>query len=157
MAMDQTCAANAPTAMSLGKAFVRVCRAFLIRSSLTEFDLWLLPVSAFACVFLVAIRRQFAKFWFPSFPISSLQLLLFHSPTDLTNEKRDEYVTFTRYCLYFGLTVAACIMLQNSTTLASIVGLIVALYIGLSEYWIRNNPEPKAPSQKILEAAMGME
>jgi hypothetical protein len=33
----------------------------------------------------------------------------------------------------------------------------VGIYISLSEYWLKNNPAPKEPAQKILEAAMGME
>ncbi|CAO1347213.1 unnamed protein product [Diamesa hyperborea] len=77
--------------------------------------------------------------------------------TDLTNEKRGQYVNFTRYITYFGLCVATCIIFQSSTWLAATVGLGVAAYISLSEYWIKNTPEPQAPSQKILEAAMGMQ
>jgi hypothetical protein len=37
--------------------------------------------------------------------------------------------------------------------LAAAVGLAVAGYISLSEYWIKTTPEPKSPSQEILEAA----
>jgi disulfide bond formation protein DsbB len=74
----------------------------------------------------------------------------------MTNEKRDQYVTLTRYCLYFGLCVTVCIIFQNSTWLAAIFGVIVALYISFSEYWLQQNPAPKAPSQKIFEAAMGI-
>ncbi|CRL03643.1 CLUMA_CG016174, isoform A [Clunio marinus] len=77
--------------------------------------------------------------------------------TDLTNEKRDQYVTLTRYCLYLGLCVTVCIIFQNSTWLAAIFGIVVGVYISLSEYWLKTNPVPKSPSQKILEAAMGME
>lgn len=83
---------------------------------------------------------------------SGLQFLL-----DLTNEKRGQYVNVTRYITYFGLCVATCIIFQSSTWLAATVGLGVAAYISLSEYWIKNTPEPTAPSQKILEAAMGMQ
>lgn len=77
--------------------------------------------------------------------------------TDLSSEKQDNYVTFTRYCLYFGLCVTVCIIFQNSTWLAAVFGVIVALYISFSEYWLKNNPAPKAPSQKILDTVMGME
>lgn len=82
--------------------------------------------------------------------------LYFHLNSDLTSEKRDQYVTFTRYCLYFGLCVAVCIIFQNSTWLAAIFGIAVGIYISFSEYWLQANPPPKTPSQKILEAAMGM-
>lgn len=77
--------------------------------------------------------------------------------TDLSSEKQDNYVTFTRYCLYFGLCVTVCIIFQNSTWLAAVFGVIVALYISFSEYWLKNNPAPKTPSQKILDTVMGME
>lgn len=72
----------------------------------------------------------------------------------MTSEKRDQYVTLTRYCLYFGLCVTVCIIFQNSTWLAAIFGVIVGIYISLSEYWLLTNPAPKPPGQKILEAAM---
>lgn len=76
---------------------------------------------------------------------------------DLTSEKRDQYVTLTRYCLYLGLCVTVCIIFQNSTWLAALFGIVVGIYISMSEYWLKTNPAPKTPSQKILEAAMGME
>jgi hypothetical protein len=76
--------------------------------------------------------------------------------TDLTNEKRENYVNFTRYCLYFGLCVTVCIIFQNSTWLAAIFGIIVGVYISLSEYWLKTNPAPKPPVQKLFESAMEM-
>lgn len=62
--------------------------------------------------------------------------------TDLTNEKRESYVTFTRYLTYFGLCVATCVIFQSSTWAASAVGLAVGLYISVSEYWLHMNPQP---------------
>ena len=35
-----------------------------------------------------------------------------------------------------GLCIATCVIFQSSTWIASIVGLSVAMYITLSEYWI---------------------
>lgn len=88
--------------------------------------------------------------------LNSTKIISYQYSTDLSSEKRDGYVTFTRYCLYLGLCITVCIIFQNSTWLAAIFGLIVGLYISLSEYWLKNNPTPKQPGQEILEAAMGM-
>lgn len=66
-----------------------------------------------------------------------------HSLVDLTNEKRQSYVTFTRYLTYFGLCIATCVIFQSSTWIASLIGLAVALYITISEYWLHMNPAPK--------------
>lgn len=88
--------------------------------------------------------------------LNSKKIISYQYSTDLSSEKRDGYVTFTRYCLYLGLCITVCIIFQNSTWLAAIFGLIVGLYISLSEYWLKNNPTPKQPGQEILEAAMGM-
>lgn len=62
--------------------------------------------------------------------------------TDMTNERRENYVTFTRYLTYLGLCIATCVILQSSTWAASAVGLAVALYISVSEYWLHTNPSP---------------
>lgn len=71
---------------------------------------------------------------------------------DVSNEKRNQYVTFTRYITYLGLCIATCIVLQSSTWLAALVGLAVAVYISVSEYWLNTNPQSTpAPSPKILD------
>uniref|UniRef100_A0A1L8DNP2 Putative conserved secreted protein n=1 Tax=Nyssomyia neivai TaxID=330878 RepID=A0A1L8DNP2_9DIPT len=56
--------------------------------------------------------------------------------TDTAGEKRDQYVTMTRYLTYLGLCIATCVIFQSSTWIASLVGLAVALYISVSEYWL---------------------
>uniref|UniRef100_A0A8D8JAF0 Cysteine-rich with EGF-like domain protein 2 n=1 Tax=Culex pipiens TaxID=7175 RepID=A0A8D8JAF0_CULPI len=76
--------------------------------------------------------------------------------TDTSSEKRNQYVTFTRYITYAGLCIATCIVLQSSTWLAALVGLAVAVYISVSEYWLTTNPQSSvgglgAPSPKILD------
>lgn len=38
--------------------------------------------------------------------------------------------------------------------LAAIFGIIVAVYISLSEYWLKTNPAPKTPAQQLFESAM---
>ena len=75
-------------------------------------------------------------------------------PIDLTNEKRNQYVSYTRYITYVGLCIATCIIFQSSTMAAGVVGLAIALYISLSEYWIQFVPEPKSPNQQILDNVM---
>ncbi len=62
----------------------------------------------------------------------------------MTNERRENWVTFTRYLTYLGLCIATCVILQSSTWAASAVGLAVALYISVSEYWLHTNPSPTA-------------
>lgn len=41
---------------------------------------------------------------------------------------------YYRYAIYFGLCVCTCILLSNNVYVASSIGLVVALYIGVSEY-----------------------
>nr|XP_019560118.2 cysteine-rich with EGF-like domain protein 2 isoform X1 [Aedes albopictus]XP_019560126.2 cysteine-rich with EGF-like domain protein 2 isoform X1 [Aedes albopictus] len=72
--------------------------------------------------------------------------------TDVSSEKRNQYVAFTRYLTYLGLCIATCIVLQSSTWLAALVGLAVAIYISVSEYWLNTEPQgTPAPSPKILD------
>lgn len=60
----------------------------------------------------------------------------------MTNERRENYVTFMRYLTYLGLCIATCVIFQSSTWAASAVGLAVALYISVSEYWLHMNSSP---------------
>ncbi|XP_077232306.1 uncharacterized protein LOC143868531 [Tasmannia lanceolata] len=46
---------------------------------------------------------------------------------------------YYRYAIYVGLCVCTCIILHNSVYLASFVGLLVAMYIGFSEYVMSNH------------------
>lgn len=68
---------------------------------------------------------------------------------DLTSEKRDNYVNFTRYLTYFGLCIATCVIFQSSTWISSIVGVAVAIYISVSEYWLHTTPGKTDPSLPI--------
>lgn len=63
-------------------------------------------------------------------------------PADTTNEKRKNYVTITRYLTYLGMCIATCVIFQSSTIAASAVGLAVALYISVSEYWLTTYQSP---------------
>lgn len=55
---------------------------------------------------------------------------------DLSSEKRSDYVTMTRYLTYLGLCIATCVIFQSSMWLAALVGIAVAVYISVSEYWL---------------------
>ncbi|XP_055311221.1 cysteine-rich with EGF-like domain protein 2 isoform X1 [Sitodiplosis mosellana] len=60
--------------------------------------------------------------------------------TDLTSERRLRWETFTRYVTYIGLCIATCLTFKSSTWIASIIGVAVALYISVSEYWLNSHP-----------------
>lgn len=70
---------------------------------------------------------------------------------DLTNENRQKLASTARYVTYFGLCVATCVIFQSSTWIASGVGLLVASYITLSEYWLQTNPQPIDNQQHLLK------
>lgn len=63
---------------------------------------------------------------------------------DLSGERREQYSTYMRYFTYLGLCVATCVILQNSVYAASAIGLAVAVYISLAEYYLYLNPAPAA-------------
>uniref|UniRef100_A0A1B0DDL6 protein disulfide-isomerase n=1 Tax=Phlebotomus papatasi TaxID=29031 RepID=A0A1B0DDL6_PHLPP len=75
--------------------------------------------------------------------------------TDTSGEKREQYVTMTRYLTYLGLCIATCVIFQSSTWIASLVGLAVALYISVSEYWLAGSSSkdqsPTIPDHLINE------
>lgn len=51
-----------------------------------------------------------------------------------------------RYLTYLGLCIATCIIFQNSTTVASVIGLATALYIAVSEYYVKQTSTADAES-----------
>ncbi|XP_070161933.1 cysteine-rich with EGF-like domain protein 2 [Polyergus mexicanus] len=57
--------------------------------------------------------------------------------SDLLGRKKKE--NLARYLTYFGLCVAICIILQRNIYAASIIGLLVAIYISVSEYMIAHS------------------
>ncbi|PNF21193.1 hypothetical protein B7P43_G05107 [Cryptotermes secundus] len=58
---------------------------------------------------------------------------------DVHEHGRKSHVNMTRYLTYAGLCIATCIILQKNTLAASLVGLSVALYISLSEYFLSSS------------------
>lgn len=74
-------------------------------------------------------------------PLHALSFFL----SDTSSEKRSDYVTMTRYLTYFGLCVATCVIFQSSTWLAALVGIAVAVYISISEYWLSTKTASNGP------------
>ncbi|XP_050302551.1 cysteine-rich with EGF-like domain protein 2 [Anthonomus grandis grandis] len=77
----------------------------------------------------------------------------------IEGEDRQNYISTTRYITYFGLCVCTCIIFQKNTYLAAIVGIFVAVYITLSEYFV-NSPgfpvdELKDQLNEQLQKAFG--
>ncbi|KAJ9578009.1 hypothetical protein L9F63_025130, partial [Diploptera punctata] len=58
---------------------------------------------------------------------------------DATEQNRDSRMNLTRYLTYAGLCIATCIIFQKNTVAASIIGLSVALYISVSEYFLSSS------------------
>ncbi|XP_012265730.2 cysteine-rich with EGF-like domain protein 2 [Athalia rosae] len=54
--------------------------------------------------------------------------------SDLLGRKRKENIA--RYSTYFGMCLATCIILQRNVYAASVIGLLVGVYISVSEYMI---------------------
>lgn len=57
---------------------------------------------------------------------------------DSSKEDIKYKVTLTRYLTYLGLCITVCIIFQKSIWLAGLLGLLVSLYISLSEYMLAN-------------------
>lgn len=70
--------------------------------------------------------------------------------TDMTSQNRNKYATYMRYVTYGGLTVATCIIFQNSPSVAGFIGLAVGVYITFSEYWLNKTNQPNLTGQEIL-------
>ncbi|XP_034936135.1 cysteine-rich with EGF-like domain protein 2 [Chelonus insularis] len=69
---------------------------------------------------------------------------------DILGRKRHE--NMARYATYFGLCVATCIILQRNVYAASGIGLLVGLYISVSEYMIANSDiQHTTPNVDILD------
>lgn len=59
---------------------------------------------------------------------------------------------FARYATYFGLCVATCIIFQNNVYAASAIGLLVGLYISISEYILATSSVQNAtPNLDLLQ------
>ncbi|KAG8194884.1 hypothetical protein JTE90_029175 [Oedothorax gibbosus] len=63
---------------------------------------------------------------------------VFQEPLCIENKtwQRSLHVEVARYATYLGLCIATCIIFRRSIYVASIIGVFVAIYIGLSEYTV---------------------
>jgi hypothetical protein len=59
--------------------------------------------------------------------------------SDVQEHGRESHLNMTRYLTYAGLCIATCIIFQKNTIAASLIGLSVALYISLSEYFLSSS------------------
>ncbi|KAI4478688.1 hypothetical protein M0804_011716 [Polistes exclamans] len=72
--------------------------------------------------------------------------------SDLLGRKRHE--NFARYATYLGLCIATCIILQRNIYAASVIGILVAVYISVSEYMIaHSNIQDTTANMDILGPA----
>ncbi|KZC15199.1 hypothetical protein WN55_00971, partial [Dufourea novaeangliae] len=72
--------------------------------------------------------------------------------SDLLGRKKQE--NMARYATYFGLCIATCIIFQRNIYIASVIGLLVGVYISVSEYMIANsNLQDTTPKLDILGPA----
>lgn len=72
--------------------------------------------------------------------------------SDLLGRKKQE--NLARYVTYLGLCIATCIILQRNIYIASVIGILVATYISISEYMIiHSNIQDTTTSMDILGPA----
>lgn len=142
------------------------CLSFLFSSSFVWFSLFIFifhfklkQVFAYylfcVCVFGIPIfkvktkQKTLSVFHKEHFFFLSFQSILLHS--DISSERRLRWEKFTRYITYLGLCIATCLTFKSSTWIASIIGLAVALYITISEYWLNANPSQARGSRSLEE------
>lgn len=54
--------------------------------------------------------------------------------------KHEQTLEMSRYFTYGGLCLATCIIFRNNVYIASVIGLVVAAYIGVAEYTVKKAP-----------------
>ena len=55
------------------------------------------------------------------------------------NQQQDS-LEMSRYATYMGLCLATFIIFRNNVYIASVIGVIVATYIGIAEYTVKRSP-----------------
>lgn len=68
---------------------------------------------------------------------------------DPSARQSDHDVDISRYMTYFGLCVATCVIFNNNIYAASLIGVMVAAYIGIAEYTL----DTRAPLVSPIEQA----
>lgn len=131
---------------------------FIVRSTFLPFllvyqlKLVLYIVFCFICVCLIEklflLHSHLPRFLWLSVSLSPLiSYICAHS--DLSSERRLQWEKFTRYATYFGLCIATCLTFKSSTWIASAIGVAVAAYISISEYWLSSNPQQAQGPQSL--------
>ncbi|KAK2585182.1 hypothetical protein KPH14_009894 [Odynerus spinipes] len=70
--------------------------------------------------------------------------------SDLLGRKKQE--NLARYATYLGLCIATCIILQRNIYAASVIGILVATYISVSEYMIaHSNIQDTTANMNVLK------
>jgi hypothetical protein len=73
---------------------------------------------------------------------------------DSKARKKEESVDVSRYATYFGLCVATCVIFSNNIYIASVIGLIVALYIAIAEYTVENQSPLVSPIEQAFRSVL---
>ena len=71
---------------------------------------------------------------------------------DLKIQNQEANLEATRYATYLGLTFATCIIFRKNIYIASVIGILVALYIGVAEYTVHDSdlPHPLIKAYKSM-------
>lgn len=73
---------------------------------------------------------------------------------DSRSRQQEQTVDVSRYATYFGLCVATCVIFSNNIYLASVIGVMVALYIAVAEYTIDNRTPLVSPIEQAFRSAL---
>lgn len=60
--------------------------------------------------------------------------------SDERASQQEQSLEMSRYATYLGLCLATCIIFRNNVYIASVIGLVVATYIGVAEYTVKQAP-----------------
>ncbi|XP_054163183.1 cysteine-rich with EGF-like domain protein 2 [Oppia nitens] len=58
---------------------------------------------------------------------------------DVNSNKREVHISLARYATYLGLCVATCIIFRNNIYVASVIGVVVGVYITISEFTLKDD------------------
>ena len=71
-----------------------------------------------------------------------------------TRKKKGQTVDVSRYATYLGLCVATCVIFSNNIYIASIIGLMVAVYIALAEYTVEHGSPFASSIEQAIRSAL---
>lgn len=76
--------------------------------------------------------------------------------SSIKRNKEKEGLEISRYGTYVGLCLATCIIFGKNIYIASVIGLSVAVYIGVAEYTVRDGPPSLNPAESLKDAVADM-